>query len=333
MTSTTKKVFGVLGLLIATCIATAILSDVFLNSYNIENLLRRSALFGIISIGAAFVIIVGGIDLSIGSVIALVGCLLPWLLLEHGWSPWTAIPFVLVLGAALGVLHGVLVTKLRLQPFIVTLCGLLVYRGVARGITGDQTVGFRGGFQELRELGNGRIPLPFFDDFSLPVPVVILVIVAVLSIVFLRMTVWGRWMFAIGRSESAARHSGIATTSMTILAYTICAGLSGLGGMLFILDVGSAQPVDFGSFYELYAIAAAVLGGCALRGGEGSVIGVIIGAALMQVLRNAITLIDWINDNVEYAVIGVVILFGVMADEVLRRILAARLVRQERKKT
>ena len=103
--------------------------------------------------------------------------------------------------------------------------------------------------------------------------------------------------------------------------------------MLFIMDVGSAQPVDFGSFYELYAIAAAVLGGCALRGGEGSVIGVIIGAALMQVLRNAITLIDWINDNVEYAVIGVVILGGVMADEVLRRILAARLVRQERKRT
>lgn len=333
MTSTTKKVLGVFGLLIATCIATSIFSDVFLNSFNIENLMRRSALFGIISIGAAFVIIVGGIDLSIGSVIALVGCLLPWLLLKHGWSPWAAIPFVLALGAFLGVLQGVLVAKLRLQPFIVTLCGLLVYRGVARGITDDQTVGFRGGFQELRELSTGRIPLPFFEDFSLPFPVVILVIVATLSIVFLRMTVWGRWMFAIGRSESAARHSGIGTTSMTILAYTICAGLAGLGGMLFVLDVGSAQPVDFGSFYELYAIAAAVLGGCALRGGEGSVIGVIIGAALMQVLRNAITLIDWINDNVEYAVIGVVILVGVMADEVLRRILAARIVRQERNRT
>ena len=333
MTSTTKKVLGVFALLVVTCIATTFLSDVFLNSFNIENLMRRSALFGIISIGAAFVIIVGGIDLSIGSVIALVGCLLPWLLVQHGWSPGAAIPLVLVLGAALGFIHGILVTKLRLQPFIVTLCGLLIYRGVARGITGDQTVGFRGGYEGLRELGSGRIPLPFFEDFSLPVPVVILVVVAILSIVFLRMTVWGRWMFAIGRNESAALHSGIATDAITILAYTICAGLAGLGGMLFILDVGSAQPVDFGSFYELYAIAAAVLGGCALRGGEGSVIGVIIGAALMQVLRNAITLIDWINDNVEYAVIGVVILGGVMVDELLRRIFSARLLRQERNRT
>ena len=116
---------------------------------------------------------------------------------------------------------------------------------------------------------------------------------------------------------------------MTVLAYTICAGLSGLGGVLFVLYVGSAQPVDFGSFYELYAIAAAVLGGCSLRGGEGSVIGVIVGAALMQVLRNAITLIDWINDNVEFAVIGVVIIVGVMTDEILRRAIARRLVRQQ----
>jgi ribose transport system permease protein len=329
MSASTKKVLGVFGLLMVTCIATSIFSDVFLSSFNIENLMRRTALFGIISIGAAFVIIVGGIDLSIGSVIALVGCLLPWLLTQHGWSPWAAVPFVLGLGLMLGLLHGLLITQLGIQPFIVTLCGLLIYRGLARGITGDQTVGFRGDHPDLRFLGDGGIPIT--ESFALPAPVLVLVAVAVLSIILLRMTVWGRWMFAIGRSESAARHSGISTSAITILAYTICAGLSGLGGVLFVLYVGSAQPVDFGSFYELYAIAAAVLGGCSLRGGQGAVIGVIIGAALMQVLRNAITLIDWINDNVEFAVIGVVILAGVMADEVLRRALAARMVRQQRK--
>ena len=111
---------------------------------------------------------------------------------------------------------------------------------------------------------------------------------------------------------------------MVILAYVVCGLLSGLGGMLFVLDVGSAQPVDFGSFYELYAIAAAVLGGCSLRGGEGSVLGVIIGAALMQVLRNAIVLIDAIPNNIEFAVIGIVILAGVSADELVRRAVAAR---------
>lgn len=333
MTSTTKKMLGVLALLAVTCIVTTIFSDVFLGGYNIENLLRRTSLFGIISIGAAFVIIVGGIDLSIGSVIALVGCLLPWLLVQHGISPWIAVPAVLLLGALLGLIHGLLVTRLAIQPFIVTLCGLLIYRGLARGITADQTVGFRGEFSGLRELGVGKIAIPGVDGFSLPVPLLLLIVVAGMAIVFLRMTVWGRWMFAIGRSEPAARHSGIPVSSMVVLAYVVCAGLSGLGGMLFILDVGSAQPVDFGSFYELYAIAAAVLGGCSLRGGEGSIIGVIIGAALMQVLRNAITLIDWINDNVEFAVIGVVILGGVMADEVLRRFFARRQVQMARKAT
>ena len=112
---------------------------------------------------------------------------------------------------------------------------------------------------------------------------------------------------------------------MIILAYVICGLLSGLGGLLFVLDVGSAQPVDFGNFYELYAIAAAVLGGCSLRGGEGTIIGVVIGAAVMQVLKNSITLIDAIPTNIEFAVIGFVILGGVVADELIKRFHAKRL--------
>ena len=108
---------------------------------------------------------------------------------------------------------------------------------------------------------------------------------------------------------------------MTVLAYVVSSGLAGLGGVLFVLDVNSAQPVDFGNFYELYAIAAAVLGGCSLRGGEGSIAGVLVGATLMQVLRNMITLVTTRN-NVEFAIIGAVILVGVIADEIARRIAA-----------
>ena len=111
---------------------------------------------------------------------------------------------------------------------------------------------------------------------------------------------------------------------MTILAYVICGLLSGLGGMLFVLDVGSAQPVDFGNFYELYAIAGAVLGGCSLRGGQGTIIGVVIGAAVMQVLKNTITLVDAIPTNIEYAVIGAVILGGVVTDELVKSFAAKR---------
>ena len=128
----------------------------------------------------------------------------------------------------------------------------------------------------------------------------------------------------IGRNETAARYSGINTDRMIILAYVICGLLSGLGGMLFVLDVGSAKPVDFGSFYELYAIAGAVLGGCSLRGGEGTIFGVVIGAAVMQVLKNTITLVDWIPTNIEYAVIGAVILGGVVVDEMVKKFAARR---------
>ena len=319
-----KKVAGVLALFIVVCVCTSLLSPFFLDAFNIENLLRRSALFGIISIGAAFVIMTGGIDLSIGSVIALVGCLVPWLLVEEGWSPWTVLPLGVAISLAIGLAHGILVTWLKIQPFIVTLCGLLLYRGLARWITDDQTAGFQGEYAGLQWLGNGRIELPFFEEFALPAPVVVLVVVAILAIIFLRLTVWGRWLLATGRNESAARYAGVPTQRMTLLAYVLCSLLAGIGGMLFVFDVGSAQPADFGSFYELYAIAAAVLGGCSLRGGEGTIVGVIIGAALMRVLENAIVLIDWIPDNINFAVIGIVILAGAIADELIRGFITRR---------
>ncbi len=216
-----------------------------------------------------------------------------------------------------------LITKLRLQPFVVTLCGLLIYRGATRGIVNDQTQGFRGEFSFLRHWSQGQIALPG-TDFGIPNPLLIMLAVMVVAAVFLNFTVYGRYMLALGRNEEATRFSGINTDCMVILAYVICAALSGLGGLLFVLDVGSAQPVDFGNFYELYAIAAAVLGGCSLRGGEGTILGVVIGAAVMQVLRNSITLIDWIPTNIEYAVIGAVILGGTVVDELVRRIAATR---------
>lgn len=327
-----KRILGILGLLVAICIVTSIATYrvdgdghatiTFLKAVNIENLIRRSALFGIISIGAAFVIITGGIDLSTGSIICLIGCLLPWLLTEHGWPVPIAIGVLLGLALALGAAHGLLVTKLGLQPFVVTLCALLLYRGIARGIVDDQTQGFGIKFGGLKSFAAGKIPL--VEGFSIPTPCLFLIVVAVASAVFLNRTIWGRYLFALGRNEEAARFSGIRTDRMTTLAYVISGGLAGLGGMLFVLDVNSAQPSDFGNFYELYAIAGAVLGGCALRGGEGSILGVVIGASVMQVLRNSITLVDEVPNQLEFAVIGAVILGGVIADEVVKRVAANR---------
>jgi ribose transport system permease protein len=311
-----KKILGVTLLLVVICLATGIYNPTFFTLGNGENLLRRISLFGILSIGAAFVIITGGIDLSIGSVICLVGCLLPWLTVEHGWPVWLALPFVLGLSTALGLVHGLLITKMRLQPFVVTLCGLLLYRGITRGLMDDQSQGFGMGYKGLRTLATGKIDI---GDFGLPVPFLILVLIGLLSAYVLNLTIYGRYLFALGRNEQAARYSGIRTDRMVVGAYMMCSFLAGVGGVLFVLDLNTAQPSDFGNFYELYAIAGAVLGGCALRGGEGSILGVMIGASLMQVLRNSIRLVDFIPDQLQFAVIGLVILLGVVVDELVKR--------------
>jgi ribose transport system permease protein len=316
-----KKIQGIFLILVCVIVMTTIMSDVFWGSYNLENVLRRTALFGIISIGVAFVIITGGIDLSIGSVICLVGCGLPWLLVEQEVSVPVALLAVFGFSLAVGLLHGILITKVKLQPFVVTLCGLLLYRGITRGFTGDQSQGFGTEFKGIRELATGEVPL---FGFNLPMPCLFLIAVAVLAGVFLNKTIYGRYLLALGNNEEAAKFSGIDVDKMVILAYVICALCSGLGGLLFVLDVNSAQPVDFGNFYELYAIAAAVLGGCSLRGGSGTILGVVIGAALMQVLRNMIVLVDWIPTHIEYAIIGAVILAGVVADEMIKRAVAKK---------
>lgn len=313
-----NKNFGILGLLVFICIATAFCAQGFLSEYNLENLVRRTALFGILSIGAAFVIITSGIDLSIGSVVCLIGCLVPWLLVEQGLGVPLTLLLITFLSLAIGLIHGLLITKLRLQSFIVTLCGLLIYRGITRGFLDDQTTGFKGQFEGLRQIAKGDISLPGME-FELPIPWIILLVVAIAAAVLLNLTIYGRYMLALGRNEEAARYSGIRTDRMTVMAYVICSFLAGLGGLLFVCDVGSAQPVDFGNFYELYAIAAAVLGGCSLRGGEGSILGVILGTAVMRVLKNSITLIEEIPNKIEFAVIGLVILGGVVTDELLKR--------------
>jgi len=189
------KIYGILGLLLMICAYTAISSDRFLLVGNVENLVHRTALFGILSIGAALVIITGGIDLSIGSVVCLVGVLLPFLLTKHDWSVPAAVGSILALSLVIGLAHGLLVTKLRLQPFVVTLCGLLFYRGLARGISNDQSQGFGIEFRGLRSIATGRLPILGDAEgaFHLPATTLVLIILAILAAIFLNKTIYGRY--------------------------------------------------------------------------------------------------------------------------------------------
>ncbi len=315
-----KKTWGIFGILVFVVIVTAILNPRFLSPYNLTNTLRWTSLSAILSIGAAFVIITRGIDLSIGSVVGLSGAMLAVFLTHLHLSVPVAILLVLLVALGIGLLHGLLITRLGLQPFVVTLCGLLVYRGAARFITDDQTQGFGDSYEGLRYLAIGK---PFSIGIEIPMPLLIMTVIAIAAAIFLNRTIYGRYLLALGRNEEAARYSGINTDRMTLVAYVICSMLAGLGGMLFALDVNSIQPSGLGEFYELYAIAAAVLGGCSLRGGQGGILGVVIGAAVLRVLYNAINILG-IPTHLDFAIIGLVILGGVIADELIQRAVARR---------
>jgi ribose transport system permease protein len=236
--------------------------------------------------------------------------------------PWPlAAALVILIPMALGLVHGLLITRMKIQPFIITLCGLLIYRGLARFIANDDTKGFgdASGFETLRHLSTGRL-------FGLPMPFVILIVVAVIMWFVLHRSIYGRYLLAVGRNEEAARFSGINTRRVIASSYIVSGLLAGISGILFAFYTNSVSPSNHGNFYELYGIAAAVLGGCSLRGGEGSVIGILIGAALLQVLQNLVNLLG-IPSSLNFAVMGTVVLIGVLADQIFKNRAAKKVAR------
>ena len=278
-------------------------SITFLSAVNLGNLAQRVGLLGIYALGAGIVILSGGIDLSIGSVMAFVGMAIGLLAARH-WNPFVVSALIVPACALLGFWHGFLVGKIKLQPFIATLSSLLLLRGLARGIP-------KGLSQSLPDerfafLGNGSY-------LGIPIPFWILIIIALILGFMMNFTVYGRYLYAIGRNAEAVRYSGIKVNRVRTLAYVICAVLAGLAGVLELSLNREVQPAQSALMYEMWAIAAAVLGGCSLRGGEGSVLGVIVGAILIRVMDNGMNLVG-VGSEWQWAVIGVIVLGGVIAD-------------------
>ncbi len=303
-----KKDLGLLVLIVVVGLVVYLRNPLFLSPNNLANTANLIGLFGLFAIAQGFVIITGGIELSAGSMIALLGVLFVDLVGSKG-VPWPiAMAIVIALGLLLGLIHGLLITRLKMQPFVVTLCGLLIYRGVARGYTADATAGF--------PFGSEYPGLDFFVAriAGVPISVFVLAIVAVIAWFTLHRSVFGRYLFAIGKNEEAARFSGIRTGMVVTAAYVICAGLTALAAIFFAMYTRSVQPSSQGNFYELYAIAAAVLGGFSLRGGEGSIVGVVLGTVLLQELQNLVNLLG-IPSSLNFAVMGGVILIGVLVDQ------------------
>jgi ribose transport system permease protein len=308
------------------------------------NLARRIGMEGIICIGAGVLIIAGGIDLSLGSVVGFSVALAVMLLQDSGrfgLQPLPAFLIVLLVGALIGLINGLLVTKVRVQAFVVTLCGMFIYRGLAKWLTGDIVQGLSDHTSHIRNW-NGWIKALYSDrevwgllqpvnwllkqlgaePIGIPVSLVIFLILVVAAALFLHFSVYGRYFFAIGSNERAARYSGVNTDGYKILAYVICSTLAALYGILHLMPQNSATPTQDGINLELKAIAGAVLGGCSVRGGEGNIIGIVIGTTILVLLPNLSVMLG-IPDAMEFIVIGMALLIGAILDEILRRFGAA----------
>lgn len=298
---------GTLAGLVGLCAVLWILTPHFLTVSNLTNVAQQTALNAVIAVGLTFVIISGGIDLSVGSLVAFSGVVMAGLLQAAVPLP-LALAAGLATGFACGLVNGLLITLGRLPPFIATLGMMSMARGGALLYTEGRPVS---GFSEnFRWLATGEI-------FRVPVPVVVMIGLYAVAHFVLRRTKFGRYVFAIGGNEEAALLSGVPVRFHKAMVYGVCGLLSALAAALLTARLNSAQPIA-GINYELDAIAATVIGGTSLMGGQGSVVGTLIGALIMGVLRNGLNLLG-VSSFVQQVVIGAVIILAVLMDTVFKQ--------------
>ena len=298
-----QKVPGPLIGLVLMFVALSILSPYFLTSRNLLNILTQISAIGIMSVGALLVIIVGGIDLSVGAVLAFSAMSMGWLYSEAQWPFFISMAAGLFIGAFIGAINGILSTFGKLQPFIATLATMSVAAGLAVFITGGNTVnGFPTWFLGLTQM----------SLFGIPIQGLILILTFLIAGFFLRFRPYGRALFAIGGNEEVARLSGVPVRRIKIIVYIIAGFLAAVGGLLVTSRLDSAQPTAGGSDL-LNVLAVVVIGGASLAGGSGNLLGTAIGLLIIGVLNNGLSLLN-VSPNLQPVVLGVVIVAAVMTD-------------------
>ena len=303
----TGRQLGTLAGLLALCVVLWAATPHFLTVSNLLNVLEQTALNAVVAVGMTFVIISGGVDLSVGSVLAFAGIGLA-LALESGMTPPAAVAIALAMGAVCGSINGLLITLGRLPPFIATLGMMSVARGAALMLAEGRPIsGFSEGF---RALATERV-------VAIPAPVIITIVIYAVAHFVLTRTVFGRATYAIGGNEEAARLSGVRVRVHKTAVYGVAGLTSAAAAVVLTARLNSAQPTA-GIMYELDAIAATVIGGSSLLGGEGSLTGTLIGALIMGVLRNGLNLLN-VSSFLQQVVIGMVIIGAVLVDMSLKR--------------
>jgi ribose transport system permease protein len=295
--------------LIALCVFLSLSTDTFLTLRNVLNVMDQITVIGVMAIGMTFVILIGGIDLSVGSVLALSAMVMGYL------GNWVGVPFplavacALLVSAAAGLVSGLMVTKLNMPAFIATLAMMSIARGIASIITdGEQIVGFPSWFSDLAIIRHGGF---------LSATVAVMLVFALAAWIFLRFRPAGRELYAIGGSAEVARLAGVRVEAATIAVYVFCAFTAGIAGVILSARLDSAQPSS-GLGYELDTIAAVVIGGASLSGGVGGIAGTAVGVLIIGFLRNGLNLLH-VSPFVQQVIIGVVIALAVAADTFRKR--------------
>ncbi len=296
-------------ILIAMVVTFSIISPHFLTKANIYNIFEQNVVFGIMACGMAFMIITGGFDLSVGSTAALAGMVVALILKSYPEALLFAILAGLGIGAVAGLCNGLLISKVGINPFITTFGMMVVIRGMVFGFTEGRSI-YDFPFK-YNIIGMGKIGV-----FS--IPLMIWVFIVVVCYVILRYTQFGQYVYAVGGNEKVAHLSGVDVDRIKILAAIACSVLASLGGIVLVFRVMSALP-QAGTMYELYAIAAAVLGGCSLKGGVGSVLGTVIGVLLLGVVINGLHMVG-VSAYWEQTITGLIIIAAVALGVISQKI-------------
>lgn len=293
--------------LIVLCVVITIVSPAFMTLSNITNIFTQVSTNAIIAIGMTFVILTGGIDLSVGSTVAISGALAASILKSTNNIP-LAILVAAITGIVIGLINGILISKGKLQAFIVTLATMTIFRGATLIFTNGTPISKLS--ETFVKIGNGKIGF-------IPIPVIITIVILIISIYLLTQTRFGRYLYALGGNEDSAKLSGINTNKIKTLVYVISGFASSIAGIIITSRIGSASP-NAGTSFELDAIAAVVIGGTSLSGGEGKITGTIIGALIIGVLNNGLNLMN-VSPFYQSIVKGLVILIAVLLDKKSRK--------------
>jgi len=308
--------FLAFGSLILLIIFFSIASSNFFHFSNLVGILLSTAVIGVLALGSTFVIITGGIDLSVGTVMTLCSVMTGVFITTLGLPVYIGIIGGLLTGAVCGLISGIAISRFGIPPFIATLAMMMIAKGLALVISGTKPIYFTKS-PVFMEISQGSLLGDLIPGFEVPNAVLIFFIAAIVGSVLLTRTIIGRYNFAIGSNEEATRLSGVNVRNWKIVIYTITGVFTGLAGILMASRLNSAQP-SLGMGYELEAIAAVIIGGTSLSGGKGTIVGTVIGALIMSVLTNGLRILS-VPQEWQTVVVGFVILLAVYVDNLRRR--------------